>query len=441
MVSPIWAISRIFKHKQLLLLLIGIGFTVSVLAQVTGGAFSGRVTDPSGAVIPNAKVVIHNTATGIMNTVATNSAGIYSAPSLQPGTYEISVSTPGFITSVRTGLTLTVGSQESINFALQVGAVQKTVTVTAAAPMVQTTTSSISAVVNEASVQQLPLNGRSWTDLAALQPGVNTIHTQPDFAVGGDRGNRGFGQQMTISGNRPQQNNYLLDGVSLNDYANGAPGSVLGGNLGVDAIREVSVLTTNYSAQYGKTSGGVVNAVTRSGTNSFHGAAYEFIRNDKLDAANFFEGGQRSPFKRNQFGADIGGPIRKDRTFFFGDYEGIRQAKGIATVDTVPSNNARIGNLTTGMVSVDPNVQKYLPLYPKPNDNCPAATPSIPSKQDTCKYRISPQQIVNEDFFTTRIDNTFSSKDSIFGTFMFDRTPYLSPGSFNNVLNGSLTNR
>jgi len=176
-------------------------------------------------------------------------------------------------------------------------------------PAVQLASSDISAVVNATTVRELPLNGRSWTDLAALQPGVDTIQTQPTFSTGADRGNRGFGQQMSISGARPQQNNYRLDGISLNDYANGAPGSVLGGNLGVDAIQEFSVLTSNYSAEYGKTSGGVVNAITRSGTNTFHGSGYEFLRNSALDAANFFEAGQRSPFKRNQFGGAIGGPI------------------------------------------------------------------------------------------------------------------------------------
>jgi hypothetical protein len=194
---------------------------------------------------------------------------------------------------------------------------------------VQLTSSDIGATVNATTVRELPLNGRSWTDLAALQPGVDTIQTQPSFALGADRGNRGFGQQLTISGARPQQNNYRLDGVSLNDYANGAPGSVLGGNLGVDAIQEFSVLTSNYSAEYGKTSGGVVNAVTRSGTNVFHGSGYEFLRNSALDAANFFEnagGIPKSPFKRNQFGGSMGGPIIKNRTFFFADYEGIRQS-------------------------------------------------------------------------------------------------------------------
>ncbi len=198
-------------------------------------------------------------------------------------------------------------------------------------PAVQTSSSDISTVVNASTVRELPLNGRSWTDLAQLQAGVSAIHTQPDFSAGTDRGNRGFGQQLTISGARPQQNNYRLDGVSLNDYANGAPGSVLGGSLGVDAIEEFSVITSNYSAEYGKTSGGVVNAITRSGTNKIHGSAYEFLRNSKLDAKNFFDDPTKPipPFKRNQFGGTIGGPIVKDHTFFFTDFEAIRQSKGI----------------------------------------------------------------------------------------------------------------
>src|SRR6202030_998774 len=212
---------------------------------------------------------------------------------------------------------------------------------------------------------------RSWTDLAQLQPGVSAIHTQPDFSAGTDRGNRGFGQQLTISGARPQQNNYRLDGVSLNDYANGAPGSVLGGNLGVDAIEEFSVLTSNYAADYGKTSGGVVNAITRSGTNQIHGSGYEFLRNSKLDAMNYFDSGKIPPFKRNQFGGTIGGPIVKDHTFFFADFEGIRQSKGITTVATVPSATARAGNLSSGTVSVDPSAAAYLTFWHLPDPNSP----------------------------------------------------------------------
>jgi outer membrane receptor protein involved in Fe transport len=304
--------------------------------------------------------------------------------------------------------------------------------VTTEAPAVQLASSDISAVVNATTVRELPLNGRSWTDLAALQPGVSTIQTQPSFSTGADRGNRGFGQQLTISGARPQQNNYRLDGISLNDYANGAPGSVLGGNLGVDAIQEFSVLTSNYSAEYGKTSGGVVNAITRSGTNGFHGSVYEFLRNSALDARNYFEAPPPTPkasFKRNQFGGAIGGPIIKNRTFFFADYEGIRQSKGIANVLTVPSISSR--NQAT-----DPAVIKYLALYP-----VPATSPLCPLSADACDVTFNGQQVVNENFFTTRIDHKFSDKDAVFGTYLYDKTPYNSPDAFGNVGLNSLSSR
>src|SRR6202795_749942 len=328
--------------------MLAIFFSAPTLAQVAGGTLSGTVSDSNGAGIPQAKLVIKNVATGIERTVTTNVDGFYTTVNLLPGSYQIAISATGFNSETRHGLTISVGSQLTIDITLRVGTISNRVEVTAAVPDVQLTSSEIGAVVNATTVRELPLNGRSWTDLAALQPGVETIQTQPSFATGSDRGNRGFGQQPTISGARPQQNNYRLDGISLNDYANGAPGSVLGGNLGVDAIEEFSVLTSNYSAEYGKTSGGVVNAVTRSGTNTFHGSVYEFLRNSALDAKNFFEQDPTLPkaaFRRNQFGGTIGGPIIRNRTFFFADYEGIRQSKGIANTTFVPSQAARNGQL------------------------------------------------------------------------------------------------
>jgi hypothetical protein len=361
-----------------------------------------------------------------------------------PGEYQVTVSAKGFSTETRKGISLTVGSQQVFNLTLQVGSAAKTVVeVTTEAPAVQLASSDISAVVSATTVRELPLNGRSWTDLAALQPGVETIQTQPTFATGSDRGNRGFGQQLTISGARPQQNNYRLDGISLNDYANGAPGSVLGGNLGVDAIQEFSVLTSNYSAEYGKTSGGVVNAVTRSGTNTLHGSVYEFLRDSALDARNFFEDptAAKASFKRNQFGSAIGGPIIKNRTFFFADYEGIRQSKGIANTDFVPSPDARNGNIhdtTTGnpvAVTVDQAIVKYLALYPVPQaSQCGAGA-------DVCKFVFNGQQVVSENFVTTRIDHKFSEKDALFGTYLYDKTPYSSPDSFGNVGLNTLSSR
>src|SRR5712671_6450891 len=413
-----------FARLAAIILLGAIAFPAALHAQVSGGTLSGTITDPTGRAVPQAQIVITNIATGVGRTLTTNADGFYTAVNLLAGEYQVTVSASGFNTETKTGITMNVGAQQTFDLALKVGTVANTVQVTTEAPAVQVSSSEISATVNATTVRELPLNGRSWTDLAALQPGVETIQTQPTFTTGADRGNRGFGQQLTISGARPQQNNYRLDGISLNDYANGAPGSVLGGNLGVDAIQEFSVLTSNYSAEYGKTSGGVVNAVTRSGTNAFHGSVYEFLRNSALDARNFFEDptAPKAPFKRNQFGGAIGGPIFKSKTFFFADYEGIRQSKGIANVNFVPSAAARSGNLQSGPVTVDSAVQKYLALYPVPT--CTGA--------DVWKLVFNGQQIINENFVTARIDHKFSAKDSLFGTYLYDKTPYSSPDSFGN---------
>jgi hypothetical protein len=422
-----------FVHLAAIILIAAILFPAALRAQVAGGTLSGTITDPSGRVVPEAQIVIKNVATGVERIVTTNTDGFYIAVNLLPGDYQVTTTVTGFNTEVKTGITMNVGAQQTFDLTLQVGTVSHRVLVTTEAPAIQLTSSEISATVSATTVRELPLNGRSWTDLAALQPGVDTIQTQPSFATGSDRGNRGFGQQLTISGARPQQNNYRLDGVSLNDYANGAPGSVLGGNLGVDAIQEFSVLTSNYSAEYGKTSGGIVNAVTRSGTNSFHGSVYEFLRNSALDARNFFEDptARKASFKRNQFGGALGGPIYKNHTFFFVDYEGIRQAKGIANVNFVPSSAARNGNLQSGTVTVDPAVQKYLALYPV----------STCTGSDVCQVVFNGQQIVNENFVTTRIDHKFSDKDSLFGTYLYDKTPYSSPDPFGNVALNTLSSR
>ncbi len=427
---------KTFAASFLALLLIhSVAMHVDVQAQVAGGAITGTVVDSSGRVIPNASVSITNLATGINRTLTTNENGLYIAPNLLPASYELTFTAPGFKTDVRTGIELTVGATVSLNMTMQVGGSKEIVQVQTEAPDVQLATSDIGAVVNATTVRELPLNGRSWTDLATLQPGVNRILTQPDFSAGTDRGNRGFGQQLTISGARPQQNNYRLDGVSLNDYANGAPGSVLGGSLGVDAIQEFSVLTSNYSAEYGKTSGGVVNAITRSGTNQIHGSGYEFVRNSALDTRNYFDDPTQStpPYRRNQFGGAVGGPIFKNRTFFFADYEANRSSKGISTLVTVPSAAARNGNLVGGNVTVDPAAAAYLTFYPVP---LPQNTSG-----DLGTFTFTAQQVVNENFLTGRVDHRFSDKDSLFGSYMFDRTPYSSPDGLDNVEFNTLTSR
>ncbi|MGH9355662.1 MAG: carboxypeptidase regulatory-like domain-containing protein, partial [Terriglobia bacterium] len=384
---------------------------VPLRCQVTGGMLSGTVTDPSGAVLPNAKITITNAATGVNRQATTDSAGFYTAPNLQPGVYEVTASAAGFATLVRSGISLTVGGQQVLNILMQVGAVSQQVHVSAAPPIVQLSTSEITHEVGATTVRELPLNGRDWTQLATLQPGVVSMGSlQPGIGSGSGsaRGNRGFGTQLSISGGRPEQNNYRIDGVSVNDYNNSSPGDALGAALGVDSIQEFSVLSSNYSAAYGRTSGGVINAITRSGTNSLHGSAYEFLRNDALDSRNFFDKAQIPPFRRNQFGASAGAPIKKDKTFVFGDYEGLRQSLGITNVDNVPSASARTGTIansdgTVSSITVDPNVAAFLPLWRLPNGPLLGAG-------NTGIYSFVSNQAASENFFTTRLDQHFSSK-------------------------------
>jgi outer membrane receptor protein involved in Fe transport len=408
-------------------------------AQVAGASLSGTVSDASGAALAAAKVTIENLATGVSRETTTDKDGFYTAPNLLPGTYEIAVSAAGFSTQVQKGITLTVGGQSTVNLAMRVGAVSERVEVTEEAPVVQTSSSDISAVVNSTTVRELPLNGRSWTDLSNLQPGVTRVESAFNAAAGADRGERGFGAQISISGGKPVQNNYRLDGVSVVDFANGAPGSVLGVSLGVDAIQEFSVITTNYSADYGRTSGGVVNAITRSGTNAFHGSAFEFLRNSALDGRGYFDvdpDGKpiKSPFRRNQFGGSAGGPIVKDRTFIFGDYEGIRQSKGVSQRVPVPSDKAREGIMAVGPpITVDPAATAYLAFWPK--------APASAQSGDTGQFAFAGQQITHEDFFTVRADHKFSDRDSIFGTFFRDDATFSTPDGLDQVLNGHHINR
>src|SRR5712691_6025204 len=443
---------RIFSHRitatfsVLAILAITIFSASNAYAQVSGATLSGTITDPSGAAIAGAKVSIANKATGVNRNVTADAAGLYSAPNLLPGVYDVTASAAGFSTARQSDLTLTVGAQQVLNLPLKVGEVSQTVEVTGAASLVQLGSSTLSAQIESQEILQLPLNGRDWTSLATMSPGVNALETQMPFDAGAVRGNRGFGAQLTISGGRPTQNNYRIDGNSINDYGNGGPGSVLGVSLGVDAIAEFSVLTGNYSAEYGKTSGGVVNAITKSGTNAFHGDLYEFLRNDKLDANSYIlnqSGQPKSELRRNQFGGAVGGPIRKDRTFFFFDYEGIRQNKGFAQTSNVPSPNARLGilagqpaltgpcpagahNLAPGAaaVCVDDSVAKYLGLYPLPNG---------PITGDKGKFAASGVRVAKENFYTTRVDHKISDKDCLFATYTYDKTPYTQPDAFHNV--------
>ena len=432
-----------FVASALVSALLTVWFLVPVpgAAQVAGATLSGTVTDASGAVIPNATLSIRNTATGVEMAVSTNADGLFTAPNLLPGSYDVTVSAPGFQTRVQSGITLTVGARQVLNVTMQVGQQTQKVEVTGQAAAVQLATSALSETVGATTVRELPLNGRDWASLATLQPGVAQVRTQELITQIGAQA-RGLGTQMSINGNRPTQNSYRLNGIIINDYSNAGPGNVLGGNLGVDAIQEFSVLTSNYSSEYGFTSGGVINAITRSGTNQFHGSVFEFLRNDALDAANFFDNASsltKAPFKRNQFGGSAGGPIRKDKAFIFGAYEGLRQHKGITQVSHTLSADARNGiyhnaDGTTTIVPIHPEIQPFLGLYPPPNG-------STIAPGNIAIYAFAGQQQVPENYFTTRGDVRLSEKDNLNASWYYDHSTFSKPDSLNICLDGFILMR
>lgn len=426
-----------------ILLLVGIGMLCTgSFAQTSRATLSGTVLDPSGAKVEKAQVVITNVDTGTVRTLVTNNSGLYTAASMIPGNYTVKVTAKGFSAEVRSGVVLTVGEAALINFTLQLGNIYQEVEVTENPASVDVTTSELSDGVSGSSMRQLPLNGRSWTDLAALNPGVTTISTQAPVSAP-DRVKRGLGGELSISGGRPQANSYLLDGININDYSNAGPGSVLGGNLGVDALQEFTVVTTNPTAQYGRTASGVISAVTRSGTNKLHGSAYEFYRNAGMDARDYFNfvaNGPKNSFTRNQYGGSFGGPIQKNKTFFFADYEGVRQNLTTSALETVPSLSARAGNLCQPsadgtnpcasiiQVTPDPAVASFISVfYPNPNATLPGAT------QDVGGFSLPLAQVTSENYVIAKIDRTFSANDSLAGVYMYDASPTQQPDEFNNV--------
>jgi hypothetical protein len=444
----------------------------AVRAQVAGGSLTGTARGESGAAMPGVQVSTRDVTSGDVRTVTTDTDGLYSIPALPPGTYEMTVSAAGFVTQVSTGITVAVGIERVLNFVMHPGSPDVVLrTAEQVAPLSQSS-SCCGGNANASVVRNTPLNGRDWAQLATLQAGVTGVQT--GSATGGGNTDRGFGAPVSISGARPDQNSYRLDGISINDYSNGAPGSVLGDNLGIDAVEQVSVLGSNYPAEYGRTSGGVINAVTRSGTKAFHGDVYEFFRNSALDARNFFDG-KIPPFKRNQFGASAGAPIQKDRMFVFGDYEGLRQSLGITTVDTVPSPAARgidpNGNPTVARLCLVPvgspsgtpcTPNSLLPIEsPCPPNACisdpvthidqavlpflrafyPLPNGPLLGNGDTGIFTFAGQQVTNENYFTVRVDRKLSDKGNLSGTYMRDNSKTILPDAFNELLSDIVSRR
>jgi len=275
--------------------------------------------------------------TGLSRDTVTDQAGRYQLFALPLGQYEVRVKKAGFAEAVRTGIRLVVGQDARVDLTLRVGAVSEEMRVTGDSAIVTVTTQDISGLVGEQQVKDLPLNGRSYDLLLTLNPGIVNFTAEKTGGIGVS--NSTTGNNFSVSGNRPQQNLFLLNGVEYTGAAenNMQPGGTSQQLLGVDAVREFNVLRDSYGAEYGKRPGGQVSIVTQSGTNQIHGSAYDFLRNNAFDAPNFFDQGSAPPFQRNQFGASLGGPIRTGKTFLFGNYEGLRQHLHQTSAAFVPS--------------------------------------------------------------------------------------------------------
>jgi Carboxypeptidase regulatory-like domain len=402
-------LSRAWARLLALMTLLSCGSTLAY-AQLSA-TITGVISDPSGAPVASATVQTKNLETGAIRTTATGAAGRYLVLSLPVGAYEVSVAKKGFQDAKRSGIRLSAGQEATVDFKLQIGTLKSQVTVTEDAPIMSTGTADASGLVGEEQVKDLPLNGRSFDLLLPLNPGIVNFTSQKTGGTG--ISNSTTGNNFAITGNRPQQNLFLLNGVEFTGAAenNMQPGGPSGMLLGVDAVREFDVKRDSYGAEFGKRPGGQVIIVTQSGSNHWHGAAYDFLRNNALDAANYFDQGSAPPFKRNQFGVSMGGPIRRDQTFLFANYEGFRQRLHQTSAAFVPGLAAR--------AAAAPSVQPLLDLWITPSPGTPELKVSG-EPYGVSEVFSSPLQTVREDFGTTRIDHIFSRSDSVSAVYTID---------------------
>src|SRR3989441_4621272 len=394
------------------------------MSQLPTATILGEIKDSTGAVIPGASITAKNVETSLTRTGMSAEDGSYRFSALPVGSYEVKVELPGFRTEVRSGLTLTVSQEAVINFTMQAGAVDQTIVVTEDAPLVNTTAGALGGLVDERKVAELPLNGRNFIDLTLLQPGITQ---QRNVGVAAST----VGTWFSSNGAPLRSNSYLLDGAIMTNLTNGTSASQDGSTLGIEGIREYRVITNSFSAEYGMTMGSQVMVVTKSGTNTRHGSLFEYFRNSALDARNFFDyktaaSNRRLPaFARNQFGGSLGGPIKKDKTFFFGVYEGLRQHIGVTTISPTISAacHVRTNNPCIMPTAANPDrnvfpvVQPLLDLLPLPN---------LPGDKLTFPFT----EPINDDYAQGRVDQIFSSADRMFARYTFNNTTETDPLNF-----------
>ena len=428
-----------------LLVLILLSLAISVSAQVTStGTILGMAKDSSGASVPGATITITNVDTNATRTIVTGDDGAYRVPALPVGHYQVKAEHPGFKTETRAGIILEVAQEAVVNLDFQVGTAEQQVLVTGEAPVVNTSNATLGGIVNEQKMQDLPLNGRNYVDLSLLQPGVT-----PDRNHGTTGG--AVGTSFSANGAPVRSNNFTLDGAILQTQNGRNPTSLAGTTLGVDGVKEYKVITSNFPAEYGLTMGSQMVIVSKGGTNQFHGDAFEYLRNAALDARNFYDygyqqpGGRRLPeFQRNNFGGSFGGPIRKDKTFFYGVYEELKQNLGVTDTTTVPNANCHatpqnLGVLTAGTgtgqcpdllatmsagstVTISQYMAPFLALIP--NTNQAAVGNGLPHNNFSAADRLT------ENYGQMRVDQNFSQSDMFFARYTIDN------GVINNATTG-----
>jgi hypothetical protein len=404
-------------RKQVFILVVAfLTALVPAASAQTAATVSGTVLDQSGLVIPGVTVTVRSAATGLVRSNVTGPEGRFVIAQLPPGVYEIRAEIEGFKPHVRPEVTLAVAQTLSLNITLQVGELSIVDVVTGELSQVNTSTSELSYLVTGEQIEQIPLNGRNYTDLALLQPGVNAFPHRD----GGSVVAHGLG--MSINGQDPRSNVYLLDGTLLNDFTNGPAGSAAGTALGLDTIREFRVEANAYSAEFGRNSGGQINVLTKSGSNRFSGSGFEFHRNDALDARNYFDTQGKPDFRRNQFGATAGGPIQTDRAFFFLGYEALIERLGRTVSTVVPDDNARVGILPSGPVTINPAVTPYLLEFPVANG------PLL--GQGLATYDFPFNQKLDQHFLQGRIDYNAGPARQLFGRYTIDDTNQYLPTDF-----------
>lgn len=405
----------------LLLVVLTVVWGKSAVSAQTVGSIEGVVNDSSGGTLPGATVAVTNEQTGISRTLATDGDGRYRVRDLALGQYRLDVSLAGFQSVRRQGVVLTIGREAVVDFTLPIGGLSDSITVTGDAPLVNTTSSAQTALVAREQMENLPLGSRDFSQLITLQAGTTNVRA----AEGGHRS--GYGARISVSGSRPSSNVFTIDGSEVQTAFGQLPSGVTGATLGLEAVQEVKVLMSNYSAQHGRSSGATVVAATRSGTNALHGSSYWYHRNDALDARNYFDS-EKPEFSRNQYGASVGGPVLRNRMFFFGNYEGLREKLPLSQISRVPTPQARQGILPTGAVPVDPRVRPYLELWPQPTGR--------DFGDGTAEFQRSATRPTAQNYGSLRLDYSFSSASNIFARYTIDESDQTDPqliGFFNNV--------